>query len=399
MDDRDRTSLPSDSELPRLKTGGYAAPGTAKGRRVALGVLLLLSFLTVARLAAPVWEGLVFGVMFGFVAQPGYRRLASRLGGRKVLAAWFTTIVVGLVSAFVVAVTVWVLSREVVSFVGKLQTLLSAKDLAEVVGEPLAKFVDKLGISRIEAMKKLQEQLALASGPLAEGAAVVLQTTGSAALSLILGLLSMYYTLVEWPSIPLRLERILPLDPRHTRALVLEFRDVGRAALIGTVATAAVQGALAAAGFAIAGVPQAITWGIVTGIASFIPVVGTMLVWGPIAAWLLIKGHAGGAVFLASWGMLVVVGFSDYVARPRFVGAGREGHPLLVLISLLGGIEVFGLAGLLVGPVLMSLFLAILRIYERESEQAARAAGQVLPPQPSSITPTPPLTREESRDP
>jgi predicted PurR-regulated permease PerM len=396
MKERERTSPPSDAELPRIKTGGYSTPTSARGRRLALGVLLLASFVMVSRLVASIWEGLLVGVMFGFVAQPAYRRLSTRLGDRKALAAWITTISVGLASTVAFVMVIWVVSRELIVLAQRVQHLLSARDLAEVIGEPTTRLVERLGISRVEAMHRLQEQLTRAAGPLAEGAAVVVQTTGSAALSLILGLLTMYYTLVEWPNIPLRLERILPLDPRHTRALVLEFRDVGRSALIGTIATAAVQGALAGVGFALAGVPQAITWGIITALASFVPVVGTMLVWGPIAAWLLVKGHVGSAVFLASFGFIVVVGFSDYVARPRFVGAGREGHPLLVLVALLGGIEVFGLAGVLVGPVLMSLFLAILRIYERESELEARAMGQTPSPPPSSITPTPPMVREKT---
>ena len=180
----------------------------------------------------------------------------------------------------------------------------------------------------------------------------------------------MYYVLLEWRTLIVRLERVLPLNPRHTRALVLEFRQVGRGVLVGTVATAIVQGALAGVAYAVLGVPQAFTWGIVTGFGSFLPVVGTSIVWVPIGVYMIVTGHAFAGVCVLVWGTLVVMMATDYVIRPRLVGR-RVGHPLLVLFALIGGIEAFGLAGLIVAPMLMSLFLAVLRIYERETRQGS----------------------------
>jgi predicted PurR-regulated permease PerM len=104
-----------------------------------------------------------------------------------------------------------------------------------------------------------------------------------------------------------------------------------------------------------------------TAMASLLPVVGTFLVWVPIAAYEALDGRVAWAVFLFVWGLLVVSIVTDYVIRPRLVGQRGHGHPLLMLIALLGGIEVMGLAGLIVAPILMSLFLAVLRIYEREA--------------------------------
>jgi predicted PurR-regulated permease PerM len=189
-------------------------------------------------------------------------------------------------------------------------------------------------------------------------------------LGLIIGLITMYYVLLEWATIAVRLERILPLDPRHTRALVLEFRDVGRSAFVGTVATAAVQGVLAGIGYWIMGVGQPVTWGLLTGLASFVPLIGTAVIWASIAIYQAFNGHLASGILVAVWGVFVITGLADYVIRPRLVGKKGHGHPLLMLIALLGGIEVMGLAGLIVAPVMMSLFLATLRIYERESATA-----------------------------
>lgn len=339
---------------------------TRRGRLIALGILLLVSFLAVVRIAAPLWVGIAFGTFMAFTAQPYYRWIATKLGHRRELAAVLTTVIFGILFMVVLALMIWVLSREVYEVINLLQDRTRSGSLSDVIGEAPARWLERLGVNRAAVMRHAQQEISAASNWAATAAGVVLSTTSTAVLGGVVGLMTMYYVLVEWPRLPVRLERVLPLDPRHTRALIIEFRDVGRSALIGTVMTAAVQGVTAGIGYAICGVPHAVTWALVTALASLIPAIGTALVWIPIGLYLAFSGHSGLAAIELIWGTLVVVGVSDYVIRPRLVGGHGQGHPLLMLIALLGGIEVFGLAGLIVGPVLMSLFVAILRIYERE---------------------------------
>jgi predicted PurR-regulated permease PerM len=339
---------------------------TRKSRLIALGVLLLLSFLLVARIAEPLWIGIAFGTFMAFTAQPYYRWFANRLGHRRELAAIVTTVVFGLVFIAIMAAMIFFLSKEIYAVIDLLQARVQQGSISAIIGETPALWLEHLGVNKEEVMRQAQHELAAASNWVASAAGVILSTTASTVLSAVVGLMTMYYVLVEWPRLPVRLERVLPLDPRHTRALIIEFRDVGRSALIGTVLTAMVQGITAGIGYAICGVPHAVTWALLTALASLIPAIGTALVWIPIGLYLAFTGHSGLAAVELIWGTLVVVGISDYVIRPRLVGGHGQGHPLLMLIALLGGIEVFGLAGLIVGPVLMSLFVAILRIYERE---------------------------------
>ncbi len=135
--------------------------------------------------------------------------------------------------------------------------------------------------------------------------------------------------------------------------------------MTGTVATGIAQGTLAAIGYAITGVPDPIFFGIVTAFASLLPAVGTLLVWVPAGLYLIATGHLGKGIVEFLWGSLIVVGLSDYVLRPRLVR--DESMPaLLVFISLFGGIEALGLAGLIVGPLIMGLALAVLRLYAQQ---------------------------------
>ena len=130
-------------------------------------------------------------------------------------------------------------------------------------------------------------------------------------------------------------------------------------------------------GYAIAGVATPVTWGLITAISSLLPAVGTFLVWVPVAGYELWNGHIGKGIFILIWGFLLVSLATDYVIRPRLVGKKGSGHPLLMLVSLIGGIEVMGLAGLIVAPVVMSLFLAVLKIYEGD---AAESGGGAIRP-------------------
>jgi predicted PurR-regulated permease PerM len=361
-----RTTIPPDSELPRLATPPPAEASTRRGRLIALGIVLALSFLFVLRIAEPLWVGIAFGTFMAFTAQPAYRKVCSVLGNRRELAAAITTIVFGLLWILVGGVMVYVLSRELFALVAHLQERFRGGSLADVIGEGPAHWIDRLGFNRQTLNEHIQQALTAASNEIATAAGVILQTTSTAFLGIIIGMMTMYYVLLEWPRLPVRLERVLPLDPRHTRSLILEFRDVGRSALIGTIATAAVQGIFGGIGYAICGIPHSVTWGLVTALASLIPAIGTALIWIPMGIYLVVVGRTGWAILEMTWGIVVVVGICDYVIRPRLVGSKGQGHPLLMLIALLGGIEVFGLAGLIVGPVVMSLFVAIMRIYERE---------------------------------
>jgi predicted PurR-regulated permease PerM len=369
---RDRPSkrfgLGRDSELPMIAEGPVA-PKTEQRRRIALGVLLFVSFIAVARLAAPVWVGIVFGALMAFTTQALYRQLSLRLGERRKQAALLTTLATGILCVLAGSIVLYAVTRELFGLIAVLQHRMDTPgSVASVIGERGMRLVERVGMNEAELTRRVRDELGRATTYATQVAGLILQTATTAVVGLVIGCITMYYVLIEWPRMPVRLERILPLDPHHTRALVLEFRDIGRSAIVGTMSTALFQGVVATIGFAISGLPRAVTWGICTAVASFFPVVGSALVWVPVMLYYLAKGQIASAVLQGAWGLFLVVGIGDYVLRPRLVGRAGKGQPLLMLVAALGGIDLFGLAGIVVGPVLMSLFLAILRIYEREVE-------------------------------
>jgi predicted PurR-regulated permease PerM len=140
---------------------------------------------------------------------------------------------------------------------------------------------------------------------------------------------------------------------------------------IGTLLTGLAQGVLAGIGYGIVSVPEAALLGALTAICSLVPAVGTLLVWVPVGVVLAVTGRVGAGIFVLVWGTVVVSIVCDYVVRPKLVGGKGHVPTLVTFISLFGGVEVFGLVGLIVGPVIASVALALLQTYDRELREMA----------------------------
>lgn len=353
-------------------------PVVAKRGRWALIGVVVLSFIGAAVVASPLWIAITLGGVTAISVQRPYRLLYRKLGGRASWAAGIVTLTSGLLLAFAGSSILIALANELMKLVAHLNAHGASGSLAALIGERPTQAIERIGIDTTKLYAWAQSELEAAASFAASTAAVVVRMTSQALLGLVVALLTMYYVLIEGPGIAQRIERIAPLEPLHTRALLAEAREVARTAFIGTIATAMVQGLLGGIGYAVLGVPQPLLWAVATALASFIPVIGTLLVWVPISAYLLVEGHPIRAIVMLAWGILVITSLADYVIRPRIVHGRGHGHPLLTLIALLGGIEIFGLAGLVIAPIIMSVFVAAFRLYEREvrTEQSPAAPAE-----------------------
>jgi predicted PurR-regulated permease PerM len=357
-------AIETDSAILLARADPLSTDDMAMTERRALGWLAVAAVCAIVWLASPFATALLLGALLAFTLEPMYRRLARRTH-RPVIAALVTVLAsaVGIVGALV---------GFVLLFIARVSGFASAARDALQPGGTLTGWIDAISrwLSRVGvAPESVIERLETGVGALASRSAGAVGSLASGAFSAMLGLffamLTMYVVLRYWPRIVTAVEVVSPLQPAYTKVLLSEFRRVGRLTLSGTVVTGLVQGALATLGFWISGVPQATFFGIATALASLVPAIGTLLVWVPAGVYLLLSGHpaAGGLELL--WGALVVVGLSDYVIRPRLVGDDTM-PTLLLFIALFGGLEVFGLVGLIMGPVLVSLAVAVLRLYTQE---------------------------------
>jgi predicted PurR-regulated permease PerM len=319
-------------------------------------------------LARPFASALLLGTLLAFMLEPIYELLMRR-GVRPFVASLTTVLVSAALMVVGLSIFVSLFVTRAVQFSSTLRDQLRAGGSLNSRVEAVSGWLGHLGISAPSVTARLEAGAGEIASKLAGMAGTLASGAYEALLSLLFAMLAMHLVMRNWERIVDALVLSVPLPPRYTQDLLSEFRRVGRMTIFGTVMTGLVQGVLAAIGFWISGVPQPLFFGVATALASLIPAVGTLLIWIPAALYLFADAHPARAVIELIWGALIVVGFSDYVIRPRLVGAS-EMPALLVFIALFGGLEAFGLAGLIMGPVLMALAVAVLRLYARERQGA-----------------------------
>ncbi len=333
----------------------------------ALGGLLLLSYAVLAPFIAP----FAWAAVLAYVTWPAYRWLRKQTAGRGTLAAALMTLATAAVLVLPFAWTALVLQAEVSAAYKTLAAWLAQKpSLPPFIGQlPLAGpwladqlqqwLTDPAAIKSLLAQHR-QEALTLA-GSLAGG-------MGRNAAKFGIALLSLFFLYRDGETLVSQTRTVAGRFLGERAKQYLE--AVGattRAVVLGLTLTALAQGALAGLGYWVAGMDSPVTLAAFTALFAFIPF-GTPLVWGSAAAWLLLTGDTAAGLGLFLWGALVV-SWVDNLVRPMVVSAAVRLHFLLVFFGVLGGLAVFGLIGLFLGPVVLAVLVAVWR--EWLGEQAA----------------------------
>ncbi|MBI3792825.1 MAG: AI-2E family transporter, partial [Gemmatimonadetes bacterium] len=315
------------------------------------GAIILALGIAIAIALSPFAIGLLGAMVLTVLVGPVHRRIASAIGGSRA-------------SALVVALTALLI------------LIPGGAMLGLVIGEgpgAIRGVQDNAVLSWLREQRfggvDLGAQLAKASGTLLEWvSAQALGLVGSAArgtINLIIALFGLYFLLESGSRVWERTKRYLPFSDANADALHARFVSVTQATFLGLAATAVLQGTLVGIGFAVVGLPGAAFWGVMTAIASVIPVVGGAIVWVPGVAVLLVEQEYLHAAILAGVGGVLVTNI-DNVVRPYIFRRVSNVHPLVTLVGALAGLRYFGLLGVLMGPLAITYFFELLRIYDEE---------------------------------
>jgi predicted PurR-regulated permease PerM len=362
-------TTPSTAQPPN---GQRSSVSSRARQQRALGFLALVALASLARLAMPMWIGLFLGALLAFTVEPAYARLRRRnvgAGTAALLCALGATLII---STTLVALSTLLVTRGM-ALVGIVRALLAPGSAFRLFVDRIEARLTSLHVNVADLSAKIESELLSLGSRFAGVAAQVADLTFSALLTLFFMTMAAYFVLRHWATIRAQAELLLPFEQRHTHALLDQLRTVGRQVLLGTVVTGLLQGLLAAIGYWVTGVPEPAFFGALTALASLIPGVGSALVWITVGVVLVLSGHVGAGVVELAYGGLVVGIVADYVIRPRLVG-NEQGVPAIVtFIALFGGVEVFGVIGLIVGPVIATLSWAILKTYAQEIGNAPSA--------------------------
>jgi predicted PurR-regulated permease PerM len=355
---------------PEPASGDQARAGGAGGRaRRALVVLLAASIGLLGLVVWPFRGPLFVAALLAAAFQPVLRRAERLLRGRRRLAGLLLTLFVLAVIVAPFAAVVGFATQQVLSGLSFLRDALGVRSMGDLAHAQLPgvaqALVDRgLALAHV-SRSQLQGYLDQALGAVEHAAPAVLAASGEAAFHTVVLLGAFYFLVLDGREVIRWLTAVSPLRRGQTAQLLEEFRRVSVATLVGTVLAAVFQGIAAGVGYALFGVPHPAFFGLLTALASFVPVVGTLVVWIPAALLLAATGHLGAGLGLAAWCVVAVVG-AEHVGRPLLLGGQGEMHTGLVFLGLLGGIEMFGLLGVLAGPLVIAFFLALARMSERE---------------------------------
>ena len=342
---------------------------------LAIGISIVF-FEMIKRMAV----ALLLAAIFAGIFHPMYRRFVDWLGGRRVPAALIT--LVGLILVVFIPLSIFLgivaaQALEVTHSVGPwIERQIEQPDQLDRLlwSNPRLEWLQPY---QHELMTKISELAGMVGTFLVNSVAAATRGTASFLLSAFVMLYAFFFFLMSGRQLLERVLYYIPLEPEDENLMVEKFLSVTRATLKGSLVIGIVQGLLAGAGFAVAGIEGSAFWGTVMAVMSIIPAVGTGLVWVPAVIYLFVIGKTGVAIVLGLW-CLVVVGTVDNFLRPALVGRDTKMPDLMVLISTLGGLFYFGAVGFIIGPVVAALFIAVWEIYGRAFAEFLPAA--VLPP-------------------
>jgi len=267
-------------------------------------------------------------------------------------------------AALVIVTALFVIVVPGVSFATLIVT--QAQEIASgVVQSPLLARLQQLHIGNTDLGPQLADLGSKVVGWLGSSAFGLIGTATRMTLNLVIALFGLYYLLLRAPETWQAVLPYIPFSTENAERLGERFRNVTTSTVIGTGLVAVIQGALVAVAFVAAGISNAVFWGVVTVVFSILPVVGSGLVWAPGVLLLALDHRYLAAALLAVWG-LVVVGNVEYVIRPMVFRRWANIHPLVTLVGALAGVPYFGILGLLIGPLALSYFFELIRMYREE---------------------------------
>lgn len=330
------------------------------------------SCLVVYFIAKPFLGPLILAAVFAFLFQPFYQKFLSLLKQREGLAATATTVL----AVIIVIVPIALLGTQIFKESSQLYQSL--------VSEGRDGYVTRIEsiINETRTLLPIPPDFELNLSQYArQGLQVLIQNLGTVFSSLAKILLNafvfltaFYFFLKDGFKLKNYFVALSPLTDRDDELITSRLKLGVSATIKGNLTIGLIQGVLTGIGFAIFGVPNAALWGGVAVVAAFLPGLGTALVIAPAIIFLFLAGNTFGGIGLLIWG-LVAVGLIDNLLGPRLVGRGMQMHPLAVFIAVLGGLSFFGPLGFLLGPLAMSVCLALIDIYgslkARESKKSS----------------------------
>ncbi|MFH1033653.1 MAG: AI-2E family transporter [Pseudomonadota bacterium] len=360
---------------------------TNKVSRWFFAVSFLFVIYLAYRLVEPFLIPIFMAVVLVVVAGPFYNLILGWVGGRRALASGLTCLILSSLVALPFFLLVGVITSQALDLYTTVSHMLSGDQLEKVFQEGLgrlAPYMDKLeetlGFDQSDALKQAGELVRQVSNLLYANLASLVRGFTSVVIGFALLLFVSFYLFMDGGEMADKAFSLSPLPRQLNQRVRDDILASLRSTLKGTVVLSMIQGLAAGVGFWVFGVPNALFWGTVMVFSSVVPLIGTALVWLPAGIYLLVLGETGQAVGVMIWCEIAAL-VCDNILRPKLLGGQGNVHPLLTFFSVLGGLSLFGMVGLILGPLLLAIMLSLLDVYQRYFLEPVPVLDCANPPQ------------------
>ncbi|MDY6903267.1 MAG: AI-2E family transporter [Thermodesulfobacteriota bacterium] len=334
--------------------------------------LLIVSLFFCYRILKPYLNPIFFALILAALSGPVYQWIEKGTKGRKNLAALLSCALLTMVIIVPFLFLLLVIINQGIQSFTAISAWIAAGNLERLQETPLIASVLTWTRQYVpdHVMADLDLKTAAVKASSAAGKTLVShggQFIGNISVVIakfMLMIFVFFFVLKDQDKLYEYLRHLSPLSSKHEAILMQKIKDVAKSALLGSLVTALAQGAAGGIAFAICGLPG-FFWGAMMAFSSLIPMVGTALIWVPAAAYLFISGSWGFGVFMVVWSV-VVVGMLDNFLRPLFMKGGAGMSTVIIFFAILGGINYFGLPGLIYGPLIVGITMVLLYIYDLE---------------------------------
>ncbi|MBI5379319.1 MAG: AI-2E family transporter [Nitrospirae bacterium] len=339
-----------------------------------LAITLLVFYLSYLVLE-PFLAVLAWAVALAIAAAPLHRRITRLFGGRRGWGSLAATLLITLLLVVPVGFLLGALVQEILDTyrwveeqarMGRFEFLIRFQDhpFLLAVRRQVGQYID---LGAMDAKSLVLEPLKAASGYFLSQGTALLKNFTLYLLGTVLMLITLFFLFRDGEQLTAWVQGVIPLPAERKAAVFAHLQGVIEATVLGGLVVAMVQGTLGGLAFWVLGLPSPVLWGTVMAVLSFVPLGGTALVWFPAAVILLLEGFYVRGGILIGYGFLVI-GLADNLLRPILISGRTRLHPLLIFFGILGGIRLFGLLGVVAGPLLLAVALTLVEVY-RESEK------------------------------
>jgi predicted PurR-regulated permease PerM len=306
---------------------------------------------------------LEWAIVLVIVFYPVHRRLTSKIryrGLSALLSCLLVILVVVLPLTFLTIAVAQELAKVVPTLPSQISQFMNTQ--TPLFGRISDWLQTRFGIDTLRSQEFLVEQLKRSSEFLLGFSWNLVGNILGGIVKAFFVVFTMYYLFRDGEQIVKRLPAALPVSAQQGEAIIVRTQKVVGASVYGVVTIATLQGLLGGFAFWLLGVPSPLLWAVLMTFVCMIPIAGSFLVWLPLSIYLMVTGHWIKAVLLIIWGAFVVSTIDNFL-RPKLIKNQTRLHELFVFFSVLGGITVFGLLGLVLGPVILAITLGLLQTF------------------------------------